>query len=364
MTDERDPLLDALSAFEPDEPPPRPTPKRREAESEADESSATPTSRAPEVEEDPDSHLFFNPGEEDDSATEASFTAPEREPEPETEPEDEKDADDPFAAEDQPPAPVFPPKSPPPEGQPAPTPPAAAPPEADAPPPRPTRQPAPEPERIHFLLGQEVAKRAPEGRDPQDVMGLIRQDAVYQAGAAKSAASDEDESAPQPKPAGLLADLRRIDLSEMINIRLDSGLLKYIAIIGAGLLVLWLAFSNLSVPGLGGAAEGPALHYVHFSARIQGARTVSVVGDFNDWTAGVTPLGQLPNSTVWEAWVPVEPGRYRYAFIIDGKQHYIEPGRPLDTQDGRGVSVLFVPREGGPPDMTGGAEAASSPNIQ
>jgi len=47
------------------------------------------------------------------------------------------------------------------------------------------------------------------------------------------------------------------------------------------------------------------------------ARHVSLVGDFNNWDEGATPLEREPGSTLWSATVPIQRGRHIYAFMVD-----------------------------------------------
>jgi len=42
-----------------------------------------------------------------------------------------------------------------------------------------------------------------------------------------------------------------------------------------------------------------------------------VVGDFNAWEA--TPLTDENQDGIWTASIPLQPGRYEYAFVIDGR---------------------------------------------
>jgi hypothetical protein len=64
---------------------------------------------------------------------------------------------------------------------------------------------------------------------------------------------------------------------------------------------------------------------LRFLANYPQAGRVCVAGDFNNWSADATPLNrisQLENSGAWEATVPVETGRYRYRYVVDGSwQH-------------------------------------------
>lgn len=48
-----------------------------------------------------------------------------------------------------------------------------------------------------------------------------------------------------------------------------------------------------------------------------GARSVAVVGDFSAWQP--IPLSDPDGDGIWMASIPLPPGRYEYAFIVDGK---------------------------------------------
>lgn len=74
-----------------------------------------------------------------------------------------------------------------------------------------------------------------------------------------------------------------------------------------------------------------------------GASVVSLVGDFNDWSASATPLQRAPGDGVWHVTIPLPPGRYRYAFIVDGKVWRDDPEAPArDDEFGRPSSVVTV----------------------
>jgi len=47
------------------------------------------------------------------------------------------------------------------------------------------------------------------------------------------------------------------------------------------------------------------------------AENVAVLGDFNGWEA--TPLSDDNHDGIWTVSIPLSPGRYEYAFIIDGR---------------------------------------------
>ncbi len=71
---------------------------------------------------------------------------------------------------------------------------------------------------------------------------------------------------------------------------------------------------------------------------------VSLVGDFNDWDATRTPMRQTGSNALWTVVVPLEPGRYHYAFFVDGSRWLADPSAPVARDDDYGApsSVLTV----------------------
>ena len=82
---------------------------------------------------------------------------------------------------------------------------------------------------------------------------------------------------------------------------------------------------------------------VVFRYRAPGARSVSVVGDWNGWTPGRHPL-RAAKEGLWEETVPLKPGIWRYAFVIDGVWH-APPDAPRTEDDGFGgrQGILEIP---------------------
>lgn len=58
---------------------------------------------------------------------------------------------------------------------------------------------------------------------------------------------------------------------------------------------------------------------VVFAAKFEAAKRVLIAGDFNNWTPMSTPLATNGAPDRWVAKLPLEPGRYRYRFVVDGK---------------------------------------------
>lgn len=70
------------------------------------------------------------------------------------------------------------------------------------------------------------------------------------------------------------------------------------------------------------------LHAARFSLTAPAAASVSLVGDFNDWEPSAAPLTRGPGG-VWTTAVPLPPGRYEYAFVVDGSRVIADPTAPL-----------------------------------
>ena len=82
---------------------------------------------------------------------------------------------------------------------------------------------------------------------------------------------------------------------------------------------------------------------VRFKFIAPGAARVSVAGDFNAWNPTVLPLRQSADGRTWEVVVQLAPGRYAYAFVVDGKITP-DPEAPQAADDDFGTpsSVLLV----------------------
>ena len=73
------------------------------------------------------------------------------------------------------------------------------------------------------------------------------------------------------------------------------------------------------------------------------AKSVAVVGDFNDWSDSATRLVRQQGDGVWWVTLELAPGRYRYAFVVDGTQWRNDPNAPMVEDDfGRANSVVTI----------------------
>ncbi len=94
---------------------------------------------------------------------------------------------------------------------------------------------------------------------------------------------------------------------------------------------------------------------VTFRLKSPSARTVQIAGDWpgNNWARGDAEAGEVlvglmrggAESGVWEVTVRLEPGRYRYRFLVNESVWLFDPDNPRIVDDGRGgkANLLIVP---------------------
>lgn len=91
-----------------------------------------------------------------------------------------------------------------------------------------------------------------------------------------------------------------------------------------------------------GAAEGVAQFVGHFP----GARSVEVVGSFNNWSRGSLHLRDENRDGIWHGTAVLPAGQHEYMFVVDGARWVADPlaGRYVDDGFGAGRqnSVLIV----------------------
>jgi hypothetical protein len=94
----------------------------------------------------------------------------------------------------------------------------------------------------------------------------------------------------------------------------------------------------------GAPAAGIPLEPVQFVLVAPSARSVAVVGDFNDWGLNDSALVATNHQGVWSVTAPVPAGVHRYAFVVNGKQWVADPSAPRSAGDDFGLpsSALVV----------------------
>ena len=96
------------------------------------------------------------------------------------------------------------------------------------------------------------------------------------------------------------------------------------------------------------AARVPAARAIRFVFVDRSASQVALVGDFNDWDAGVTPMQRDPPEGTWTISVPLSPGWHSYAFVVNGTTWVPDPQAPLAPAEDFGTprSVVVVGEHG------------------
>lgn len=92
------------------------------------------------------------------------------------------------------------------------------------------------------------------------------------------------------------------------------------------------------------ASSGVPLEPVQFVLVAPTARSVAVVGDFNDWGLNDSALVATNHQGVWSVTAPVPAGVHRYAFVVNGKEWVADPSAPRSAGDDFGLpsSALVV----------------------
>jgi len=92
---------------------------------------------------------------------------------------------------------------------------------------------------------------------------------------------------------------------------------------------------------------GPALagkrtlRGVNFICDATQARSVSLVGDFNQWDAAAHPMKRMPDGA-WLLSVELKHGHHRYAFLVDGVIT-LDPRAQGVTRNDQNERVSLIP---------------------
>jgi len=84
-----------------------------------------------------------------------------------------------------------------------------------------------------------------------------------------------------------------------------------------------------------------SLRAINFICHAPEARTVSLVGDFNEWNPAALPMKQMPDRS-WLLTLELKHGHHRYAFLVDGVLT-LDPSAQGITRNDKGERVCLVP---------------------
>src|SRR5207247_2631719 len=105
-----------------------------------------------------------------------------------------------------------------------------------------------------------------------------------------------------------------------------------------------IARGNLPADLRGGPMLGEHEGIAQFVGRFPGARSVHVVGSFNDWRTGTIALEGPDHDGVWRGALVLPAGTYEYMFVVDGERwipdHLAE--REVADNFGRENSIVIV----------------------
>lgn len=104
--------------------------------------------------------------------------------------------------------------------------------------------------------------------------------------------------------------------------------------------LIWVLPTRTLQPAASPAADVTAVQFVVVAP---GAASVSLVGDFNDWDARLTPMRAERDGRLWTVTIPLPAGRHRYAFLVNGARWLADPSAPRAPDDfGTPSSVVTV----------------------
>ncbi len=140
-----------------------------------------------------------------------------------------------------------------------------------------------------------------------------------------------------PRPARRL--MRWLARPRAVTLRLRPAWTLALVAGLAAILLIPTQPTNRPSPG---AQEGIAQFVGHFP----GARSVEVVGSFNDWSRGSLHLRDEHHDGIWHGAAVLPAGPHEYMFVVDGERWVPDPlaGRYVDDGFGAGRenSLLIV----------------------
>ena len=79
---------------------------------------------------------------------------------------------------------------------------------------------------------------------------------------------------------------------------------------------------------------------IRFCCAESRARSISLVGDFNEWNPNSHPMEPWRKGW-WTVQVPLNPGRHYYRFLVDGKAR-LDPHAEETARDEHGEQVSVI----------------------
>jgi hypothetical protein len=145
------------------------------------------------------------------------------------------------------------------------------------------------------------------------------------------------------KPGGIRRLLTRMRSPMTLSLSpLVAGALVLVIFVAGGLVFRQLA-GHLSPPPSITSPNGNGFPVV-FHLKDPSAKTVSIMGSFNDWNPEGYEMTRDPATGSWTLQVRLAPGKHEYVFWVDNQKTASDPNADLIREDdfGNENSVLFV----------------------
>ena len=94
-----------------------------------------------------------------------------------------------------------------------------------------------------------------------------------------------------------------------------------------------------AAPAAPGMSRRP-LHLVNFFCMAPQAKSVSLVGDFNDWQPAAHPMTRMPDGG-WTIRLELPHGHHQYVFLVDG-QPTLDPNAMGKVHNERNEVVSLI----------------------
>ena len=142
--------------------------------------------------------------------------------------------------------------------------------------------------------------------------------------------------------ARVMAEIRQMAVPVTARPIRITRILPWLGLALAAGIAAILFISTRNPQGPLGESEGMA----QFVGQFPGARSVEVVGSFNNWSRGLLHLRDDDHDGIWHAAAVLPAGQHEYMFVVDGERWVTDPlaGRFVDDGFGAGRenSVLIV----------------------
>ncbi len=160
-----------------------------------------------------------------------------------------------------------------------------------------------------------------------------------------------DQAVPDGFAARVMADLApkrpsfrtrlRLWLTEPRSVTFTPA--RVIPAVALALAILFVGLWSVDGPTGGGAAPSSSVRFVLNDAGHE-ARTVAVIGSFNDWQPSASAMRYDSATGTWVLETRLPQGDHEYVFLVDGQRVVPDPHAPITRDDGFGNtnSIVFV----------------------